>query len=142
MKRKKLYRDRLLKVLLTTPEFEAFEASFKKTTFRLISDYHRALLFGKPVKLYFRNRSLDEFLVLAGELKVSLDAIDRNWARAVRELRERPPSGEVSGALVFLLSQEPAVLQTLQDIKSTLLKIYEHESQNKNVPGDELPGQL
>ncbi|HEV2478060.1 MAG TPA: hypothetical protein VGS79_00285 [Puia sp.] len=142
MKKKKVYRDRLLKVLLTEKEYEAFEAGFKKTTFRIISDYHRALLFGKPVKLHYRNRSLDDFLDIAGQLKVSLDAIDRNWARAVLDLRERSPTAEITGAIESLLSLAPTVLQTLENIRSTLLKFYQHESQNRHVPGDELPGQL
>ena len=138
MKKKKVYRDRLLKVLLTAAEYETFQASFKKTGFRIISDYQRALLLGKPVKLHYRNRSLDDFLDFAGALRVSLDAIDRNWARAVMELRERSSAD----AIESLLSQAPAVLAALQEIKSTLLKIYEHESQYRNVPGNELPGQL
>jgi hypothetical protein len=142
MKKKKVYRDRLLKVLLTAAEYEAFQARFQKTTFRLISDYHRALLFGKPVKLHYRNRSLDDFLDIAGALRVSLDAIDRNWARAVMELRDRSPDMEITGAIESLLSQAPAVLAALQEIKSTLLKIYAHESQIKYEPGDELSGQL
>lgn len=142
MKKKKVYRDRLLKVLLTAAEYETFQARFKRTTFRIISDYQRALLLGKPVKLHYRNRSLDDFLDIAGGLRTSLDAIDRNWARAVMELRDRSSTVEITGAIETLLSQAPAVLTALQDIKSTLLKIYQHESQTKYEPGDELPGQL
>jgi hypothetical protein len=137
MKKKKIYRDRLVKVYLTGEEYNLFEANFKATTFRVLSDYHRALLFGKPVGLHYRNRSLDEFLDVAGGIKVRLDAIDRNWARAIKELRERPPTAEGTGTLDFLLSEELAVREMLEDIKSTLLKMYENESQNKNVRGHE-----
>lgn len=142
MKKKKVYRDRLLKVLLTAKEYETFQVNFKKTTFRIISDYQRALLLGKPVKLHYRNRSLDDFLDIAGQLRTSLDAIDRNWARAVLELRERSPTADITQAIASLLSLAPAILQTLENTRSTLLKFYQHESQNRYVPGDELPGKV
>jgi hypothetical protein len=133
MKKKKIYRNRLLKVLLTAEEYETFQKNFSQTTFRIISDYQRALLFSKPVKLFYRNQSQDEFLEIAGQLMETLRAIERRWTQAVQNLRDRSPTGDQ--ALDTLLSEEPALFQTLNDIKSMLLKLDKNESQHQHEPG-------
>jgi len=49
-------------VSMTKEEHDAFIEAYNSTIYRNQSAYARKLLLGKPVKVIFRNRSLDDFI--------------------------------------------------------------------------------
>jgi len=134
--KKKVHRNRPLKVLLTSEEMAAFKNAFNATSFRRISVYARSLLFGKPVRVSFRNQSLDEFVLMAASIKDQLDAVARNCTRAVKLLQDLNATGEVSETLTLILSEEFELRQDIQEIKFLLAKIYENVLQIQDLRGD------
>ncbi|MBO9658906.1 MAG: hypothetical protein J7527_08770 [Chitinophagaceae bacterium] len=85
---------RHVRVRLTEKEYERLWAAFKQTTKRKLSEYIRALLMGKPVTVYTRNRSLDELIPVLLQLKNELSAIGNNYNQAVHKLHTLSRSSE------------------------------------------------
>lgn len=53
-------------------EYQQFMAGFKKSSYRKISPYSKSLLLGKPVKMIYRDRSLDDFIEMGVGLRKDL----------------------------------------------------------------------
>lgn len=135
-KKKQAQRTRNMNIALTPEEYVQLQANFKTTTFRAFSDYIRAVLFNTPVIIRYHNCSLDEFVVLAGEVQGQLDAIRRNFSRAAKILQELPPGQEITDSLTVLLSAQFEVTANINEIKTFLLKIYEHARHDKTLRGN------
>src|SRR5450631_4533077 len=97
------HRSRDLHVRLSQDEHETLQRKFKTTTYRNLSEYHRALLMQKPVSVRVRNDSLDEFLPVALALKNELHSIAKNFKGAI--------------------SAEFSLTQKIEEIRTLLIKI-------------------
>jgi|SRR5579872_394583 len=73
------------------------------STCRSLSEYARTILAGKPVKVFYRNKSFDEFMGEAILLRKEL-----------REIREKMPLGGVN---------EQRLLMLMEQIKETINRI-------------------
>lgn len=92
-------------------EFETIIERLSGTTCRSLSEYARKSMLGKPIRVYYRNKSFDEFIESAILLKKRLDAI------LIR--------GVYTGA------EREELTQYIKAIKEILVNIYENERQNK-----------
>jgi 16S rRNA U1498 N3-methylase RsmE len=64
-----------LNILMTKSEQEEFVKAFKCSTCRTMSSYARKLLLGDPVTVMYRNRSLDDFIESAVQLRKELKLV-------------------------------------------------------------------
>lgn len=135
--RKKVHRNCQLKILLTAEELATFKNSYKTTSFRTISSYSRALLLGQPIIIFYRCQSLDQFLPAAAGIRDHLDVISRNWNRILKILQTLPETGDLRQTLALLLSEEFTLRQDIREIKSLLLKIYDHVRETQHSGRDE-----
>jgi hypothetical protein len=55
-------RTRIIGLRLTQKEYQQIEKKFKNSTAKKMSDYVRHVLFDKPITVYQRNKSLDDFM--------------------------------------------------------------------------------
>jgi hypothetical protein len=58
----KIIEDRIIGLRLSPKEYEQIEKQFSNSTARKMSDYVRHVLFDKPITVYQRNKSLDDFM--------------------------------------------------------------------------------
>jgi len=74
----------IISVCLNDAEYAAFLEGFKNSAYRHKSEYVRKLVLGKPVKMWYRNRSMDELVEMGVGLRKDLrrvlagEAIDPN----------------------------------------------------------------
>jgi hypothetical protein len=61
-----------LNVYLNERDYKAFEQAYAATSHRSHSSFARALLIRKPVKIIYRNRSVDDFIETAVKLRKEL----------------------------------------------------------------------
>lgn len=134
-KRKKKYRTRQVNVMLTEGEYAALTEKCGSSVCRTLSDYVRTRLFDDSIKIYYRNQSVDELLPVAGRIGEDLGVMLRDWTRLVKNLRDRPVTQEITQALAFLLSEEFYVRQTVNEIKSMLLKTIEDGRKDQGMRG-------
>jgi hypothetical protein len=86
MSEQKIGRTRIIGLRLAWDEYAALEKSWKKSTISTRSEYVRRVLFGKPVTVYTRNQSLDDFMAEMILLRRELNAIGVNVNQAVHRL--------------------------------------------------------
>jgi hypothetical protein len=60
---------------LSMPEYERVIHNKAKTTCRSLSQYARKMILGKPITVYYRNQSYDEFTEAYVSFKRDLDVI-------------------------------------------------------------------
>ncbi|MHA4811772.1 hypothetical protein ACX0G9_26990 [Flavitalea flava] len=70
----------LIIAYLPPEEFYKIRERFQNSIYRSLSEYCRKLLTQKPVRTYYRNKSFDEFVDVAIELRNELRRIgDKKW---------------------------------------------------------------
>ncbi|MDN5286621.1 MAG: hypothetical protein JWR38_2895 [Mucilaginibacter sp.] len=79
-------RGKWLNLRLNDEEFELFKRQHKKSVFRKMSDYGRAVLLGKPVTILYRDKSMDEVLEELILLRRELNAIGNNLNQVVKQI--------------------------------------------------------
>jgi hypothetical protein len=126
MKRKTTpVRNRKFTIRLSPEEYERLEKDFQSTTCRKLSEYVRDLVLKKPVTVFTRNQSLDEFLTFAVALKNELNACGKNFNQAVRKLQQLHDAGALKESLEFYQAEQFSLLQKTEEIRSILIKIYQ-----------------
>lgn len=86
MSTKEANRTKILLTRLQPDEFSSLEKRFKKTRFQKLSEYVRALLFNKPVTVFYRNQSMDDILEELVLLRRELNAIGNNLNQAMHQI--------------------------------------------------------
>src|SRR5688500_15678161 len=78
--------SRKVTVRFTPEEYKKDYLSYKTTTKRKLSEYIRSILLDKPVTIYTRNQSFDDFVAELILLRSELNAIGNSFKQAVRKL--------------------------------------------------------
>jgi hypothetical protein len=87
--------SRKVTVRFKQTEYEKIYFSFKKTTKRKFSEYIRYVLLEKPVTVYTRDKSLDEFMAELLKLRRELSAIGNNFNQLVKRLHSTDDFQEI-----------------------------------------------
>jgi hypothetical protein len=129
MKEKNPNRSRIVGVRFTAAEFKKVDASFKRTTFRKLSSYLRNVILDKPVTVYTRNKSYDEFVAVMVALKGELNAIGNNINQAVKKLHTTTHDEEIKAWAVFHQGNQQFLFKKIAEIELKISKISEQWSQ-------------
>jgi hypothetical protein len=86
MNSEKVNLTRKVTVRLKPDEYNKVNTSFKSTTKKKLSEYIRFVLLEKPVTVYTRDQSLDEFMAELVRLRNELSAIGSNFNQLVKRL--------------------------------------------------------
>ena len=136
------FKTRNLSLRLTEEEFALLHEKFTASTFRHFADYVRALIFHTPVVTTVRSRSLDEFLPVAGGINEQLAGIRRDFSRAVKNLKERPATADITQALTGLHTVQQSIDQHIDDIRQLITKMYDDARLVKDLRRDEVHDRL
>src|SRR5688572_32964802 len=79
-------RKRRVYIRLTDAEFDKLNTQFLNSTSRKLSEFLRQIIFNKPVKIYHRNKSLDDLMIELILLRNELSAIGNNYNQEVKKL--------------------------------------------------------
>ena len=123
MKARKTARTQLLQVRLTVEETEQIHNTFSKSTSRKLSDYVRKKLLDKPVSVYTRNQSLDDFMAEMILLRGELNAIGNNYNQVVKRLHTLSDIREIKTWLLLNESSKQILLKKVEEIKSKISQI-------------------
>lgn len=109
-------KERRLNIRLTEQEWNKIQHHASGTTCRNVSDYCRKVLLNKPVKVFYRNQSFDNF----EEEWVRLLPILNTYADNLNSLVRSP---ELTTILPAIMKMHNAFMTTANDIKELLIKI-------------------
>lgn len=124
-------RLRRLNIRLSQQEWDKVNRLSSNSTCRSVSEYARKVLSEKPVKVFYRNRSFDDFEEQMTNLLPRLETFGEAFAEMVRKMSPKTdyPSEEMISAL---LECGQGFSKIAEEIKIQVQKLADQ--------GDKLPG--
>jgi hypothetical protein len=119
----KTNRSKLLQVRLTPKELEKISHKFSHSTSHKLSDYVRKKLLDKPIAVYTRNQSLDDFMTEMIAMRNELNAIGNNYNQVVKRLHSLQYFEEIKTWLLLNESTKQILLKKVDEIKSKINQI-------------------
>ena len=129
MSDKKSNRDKWIHLRLTTDEYKKIELGFSKSTSRKLSGYVRFILLEKPITVYTRNQSYDEFVTEMLALRQELNAIGNNFNQLVKKLHTITHDEEIKGWAVLNEGSKNYFFKKMDEINLKMTQIYRQWSQ-------------
>lgn len=123
MEKKNSFRTRIIGLRLTSAEYEQIEKKCKNSTSRKLSEYVRRVLFDKPITVYQRNQSLDDFMTEMMQLRTELNGIGNNFNQAVKKLHTLRQIEEFKNWIITYELEKKILLNKVDEIKNRINKI-------------------
>ncbi len=116
-------RSKLLQVRLTPKELQTILDKCSKSTSRKLSDYVRKVILDKPVTVYTRNQSLDDFMTEMITLRTELNAIGNNYNQVVKRLHTLQHFHDIHSWLLLNETSRQILLNKVSEIKEKINQI-------------------
>ena len=116
-------RNRIIGLRLTSKEYKQIEKQLKNSTAKKMSDYVRCVLFDKPITVYERNQSLDDFMTEMIKLRNELNNIGNNFNQAVKKLHTLQQIAEFKSWIVTYELEKKIFFNKVDEIKNRINKI-------------------
>ena len=116
-------RTRIIGLRLTAKEYKQIEKQVQNSTAKKISDYVRCVLFNKPITVYQRNQSLDDFMTEMIKLRNELSSIGNNFNQAVKRLHTLQQIAEFKNWIITYELKKKILFNKVDEIKNRINKI-------------------
>ena len=125
MRKIKDNRVKWLNIRISQKEYDLLQIWVTKTTCRKVSELARDILFRRPIGVYFRNKTADEFFPVAIQLKNELSSIGNNLNQTVKSLHSFRTDREMVVHLFSLEIDRKMILNKTGEIQQKLQDIYD-----------------
>ncbi len=122
-------RVKWLHLRLSEPEYNKIKKGFASSTKRKLSEYARSILLDKPITVYTRNKSYDDFVAEIILLKAELKAIGNNLNQAVKKLHSMTSDKEVKTWAMLHENNRHIYFKKVEEIQQKIIQIQEQWSQ-------------
>lgn len=123
MEKKKTNRTRIIGLRLSPKEFDPIEKQCRKSNAGKLSEYIRKILFDKPITVYQRNQSLDDFMAEMIKLRIELKGIGNNFNQAVKKLNSLQQIAEFRNWIITYGLEKKILFNKVDEIKNRINKI-------------------
>ena len=118
-------RANWLHIRISQREYDLLQDWRKQSTCRKLSELVRDVLFRRPIRIYYRSKSADEFLSTALKLKNELNSIGNNLNQAVKGLHSFRTDQELYTYLFNLEADRKMILSKTREIQLKIQDIYD-----------------
>ncbi len=123
MEKKNSFRTRIIGLRVTLKEYEQIEEKCKNSTAKKLSEFIRRVLFEKPVTMYQRNKSLDDFMAEMMLLRNELNGLGNNFNQAVKKLHSLQQIPEFKNWIITFEIEKKILFNKVDEIKNRINKI-------------------
>lgn len=123
MSEQKNIRNKWLHLRLSEAEYKKIQNGFSKSTKRKISDYVRCILLNKPITVYTRSKSLDDFISEMILLRSELNSIGNNFNQSVKRLHTLDEISEIKAWAIINEKSKEIFLKKVDEIKGKINQI-------------------
>ena len=116
-------RSRIIGVRLTAAEWDSVRKEFLVSDSRKLSDHVRRKILDKPVAIYHRNQSLDEFMRELIQLRKELNGIGNIYNQVEKRLHSMYDFAELKTWLILNESTGQLLLKKIEEIRSKITQI-------------------
>ena len=96
---------------------------FQYTTKRKMSDYARSILLNKPITIYTRSKSLDDFISEMILLRSELNSIGNNFNQSVKRLHTLDEIPEIKTWAILNEKSKEIFIKKVDEIKEKINQI-------------------
>ena len=119
-------RLRRLNIRLSDQEWDKVHQLSANTTCRSISEYARKILLDKPVRVFYRNQSFDNFEEQMIRLIPQLETTNDNLDKLVEKLDPLKNIPELRADIASILSYKQLQTKITGEIKAHIEKLSDH----------------
>jgi hypothetical protein len=123
MSEQKDIRNKWLHLRLSEAEYKKIQNGFSKSTKRKISDYLRSILLNKPITVYTRSKSLDDFISEMILLRSELNFIGNNFNQSVKRLHTLDEISEIKAWAILNEKSKEIFIKKVDEIKGKINQI-------------------
>jgi len=124
MKRKtKINLTRKVTIRLKPGEYSKIYCQFKSTTKRKLSEYIRAVLLEKPLTVFTRSKSLDDFISEMILLRSELNSIGNNFNQSVKRLHTLDQIPDIKTWAILNEKSKDIFIKKVDEIKEKINQI-------------------
>lgn len=116
-------RSKWIHIRLSEGEFKRINAGFSRSTNRKRSEYIRHILLGKPVTIYTRSKSLDDFLEEMIVLRRELNWIGNNFNQTVVKLHTLSHISEIKTWAVLNEKDKSLFFKKIDELENKISQI-------------------
>ena len=121
MERKpKINLTRRVTIRLKPDEYGKIHSKFKSTTKRKLSEYIRAVLLEKPLTVFTRSKSLDDFISEMILLRNELNSIGNNFNQSVKKLHTLDEISEIKIWAILNEKSKEIFIKKVEEIKEKM----------------------
>ena len=125
MAKRKEKRAKWLHLRINQKEHDLLQEWTKQSTCRKSSEFIRDALFRRPIRVFYRSKSTDEFLSAALKLKNELSSIGNNFNQAVRKLHLLRTEAGLKDWVANMELEKELVVRKTGEIGAKLQAIYD-----------------
>jgi len=125
MAKRKEKRVKWLHLRISQKEYDLLQDWAKRSTCRKSSEFIRNALFQRPIRVFYRSKSADEFLSAALKLKNELSSIGNNFNQVVRKLYLLRTEIGLKEWVATMELEKEIVLKKTVEIGTALQAIYD-----------------
>ena len=116
-------RNKWLHLRLSEAEYKKLQNGFSKSTKRKMSDYIRSILLNKPITVYTRSKSLDDFISEMILLRSELNSIGNNFNQTVKRLHTLDEISEIKTWAILNEKSKEIFIKKVDEIKEKINQI-------------------
>lgn len=129
MSEQKNNRVKQLQIRLTATEYKKITSGFSRSTKRKLSEYIRSILLDKPITVYTRNQSFDDFVSEMILLRFELRAIGNNFNQSVKKLYTASSDTEIKTWALLNENSKQEFFKKVDEINFKISQIADKWSQ-------------
>jgi predicted GNAT family acetyltransferase len=114
---------RKVTVRFAEQDYNKINLQFKNSTKQKLSEYIRAVVLDKPITVYTRNQSFDDFLAEMILLRNELKAIGNNFNQSVRKLNAMQDEREIKAWALLNENSKQIMQQKVDEINQKIAQI-------------------
>ena len=115
--------SRKVTIRLSPEVFNKLNIGYKKSTKQKLSEYIRAILMDKPITVYVRNQSYDDFVAEMILLRNELKAIGNNFNQYVKKLHAMEHETEIKTWAMLNENNKQLFFKKVEEINSKISQI-------------------
>jgi len=116
-------RTKWLHLRLTPTEYDRIYKRYTNTSCQKLSEYARSKILDKPITVYQRNKSLDDFMAEMMLLRNELNGIGNNFNQAVKKLHTLQQIPEFKTWIISYEIEKKILFNKIDEIKNRINKI-------------------
>ena len=116
-------RTKWLHLRLTPTEYDRIYKRYSNTSCQKLSEYARSKILDKPITVYQRNKSLDDFMAEMMLLRNELNGIGNNFNQAVKKLHTLQQIPEFKTWIISYEIEKKILFNKIDEIKNRINKI-------------------